>query len=59
MLHAAKEGRDLAWKAVYNQQPGTMLTVFDALVECLDSTNFEFIPEDVSPSSLAYILFLT
>jgi DegV family protein with EDD domain len=32
---AAREGRDLAWKAVNDPQPGTMLSVFDALVDTL------------------------
>ena len=33
LLQAAKFGRDQAWQAVNNPIPGTMLTVFDALVE--------------------------
>jgi DegV family protein with EDD domain len=33
---AAKLGRDRAWKAVQDPKPGTMLTIFDALVEALD-----------------------
>jgi uncharacterized protein len=33
---AAAEGRRLAWQAVYDPRHGTMLTVFDALVEGMD-----------------------
>jgi DegV family protein with EDD domain len=33
---AAKLGRDRAWKAVQDPKPGTMLTVFDALVEAME-----------------------
>lgn len=40
LLQAARDGRDLAWQAVYNPLPGTMLTVFDALVEHLEAHNF-------------------
>ncbi len=32
---AASTGRELAWKAVHDPVPGTMLTVFDALAEFL------------------------
>lgn len=35
---AIKKGRDLAWGAVSNPQPGTMLSLFDALAEGLDHT---------------------
>ncbi|NQT55344.1 MAG: DAK2 domain-containing protein, partial [Desulfobacteraceae bacterium] len=36
-LHqAVKFGRDQAWKAVNNPIPGTMLTVFDALLDILE-----------------------
>lgn len=38
---AAKTGRDMAWQAVHNPIPGTMLTVFDALVDFLESKGFE------------------
>ncbi len=38
---AARLGRDRAWKAVHDPKPGTMLTVFDALVEALEGTAFE------------------
>jgi len=31
-----REGRDRAWQAVSDPKPGTMLTVFDALVKALD-----------------------
>ncbi|MBU3915032.1 DegV family protein, partial [bacterium] len=34
---AVKLGRDAAWKAVSNPIPGTMLSVFDALVEFFES----------------------
>lgn len=41
-LHqAAKFGRDQAWKAVNNPIPGTMLTVFDALLDILEKSDFE------------------
>lgn len=33
---AARQGRDLAWKAVHEPRQGTMLTVFDALTDALD-----------------------
>lgn len=33
----ACEGRKRAWKAVHNPRPGTMLTVFDALAESLET----------------------
>ncbi len=38
---AAKMGRDSAWEAVHNPVPGTMLTVFDALVEFLENEDIE------------------
>ncbi|MFP4474626.1 MAG: DegV family protein [Desulfatibacillaceae bacterium] len=31
----ARDGREKAWRAVHNPQPGTMLSVFDALEEAL------------------------
>lgn len=34
----AASGRELAWKAVAEPQPGTMLSLFDGLVEALDET---------------------
>ncbi|MBN2077509.1 MAG: DegV family protein [Spirochaetes bacterium] len=37
---AAREGRDRAWKAVMDPKPGTMLTVFDALADDLESAPF-------------------
>ena len=45
---AAKEGRDLAWQAVHNPLPGTLLTVFDALADFLKDHPFEGTPEYVS-----------
>jgi uncharacterized protein len=36
---AAKLGRDRAWKAVQDPKQGTMLTVFDALVEALEDVS--------------------
>ncbi len=45
---AAKEGRDLAWQAVHNPVPGTLLTVFDALADFLKDHPFEGTPEYVS-----------
>ena len=38
---AVKLGRDRAWKAVNDPVPGTMLTVFDALVEVLEGSFVE------------------
>jgi len=38
---AAKLGRDRAWKAVHDPKQGTMLTVFDALVEALEDVPIE------------------
>ena len=38
---AAREGRDLAWQAVHNPVPGTLLTVFDALADFLEDHPFE------------------
>lgn len=45
---AAKVGRDLAWRAVHNPVPGTLLTVFDALADFLKDHPFEGTPEYVS-----------
>ncbi|MFC1814836.1 DegV family protein [Thermodesulfobacteriota bacterium] len=45
---AANVGRDLAGQAVHNPIPGTMLTVFDALVDFLEKNNFENDDEYVS-----------
>lgn len=45
---AAKDGRDLAWQAVHNPVPGTLLTVFDALADFLKDHPFEGTPEYVS-----------
>ncbi len=36
MADAIRQGRDRAWQAVHDPRPGTMLTVFDALVEALE-----------------------
>lgn len=41
LCRSAKTGRDLAWQAVHNPVPGTMLTVFDALVDFLERKGFE------------------
>ncbi len=38
---AAKFGRDQAWRAVNNPKSGTMLTVFDTLVDFLEKNGFE------------------
>jgi uncharacterized protein len=38
---AAKLGRDQAWGAVHDPVPGTMLTVFDALVDFLEKHQIE------------------
>jgi len=45
---AAKGGRDLAWQAVHNPVPGTLLTVFDALADFLEDHPFEVTEEYVS-----------
>jgi DegV family protein with EDD domain len=45
---AAKNGRDLAWEAVHNPVPGTMLTVFDALTDFLGRRTFECDDEYIS-----------
>jgi len=41
LLQAARDGRNLAFQAVYQPLPGTMLTVFDALVEHLEAHDFK------------------
>jgi uncharacterized protein len=38
LYSCAKEGRDRAWKAVADPRPGTMLSVFDALIDVLPSS---------------------
>ena len=38
---AARLGRDSAWQAVHDPLPGTMLTVFDALVDYFENRNIE------------------
>jgi hypothetical protein len=45
---AAREGRDLAWQAVHNPVPGTLLTVFDALAGFLEDHPFQATPEYAS-----------
>lgn len=40
LREAAQEGRRRAWKAVKDPLPGTMLTLFDALVEILGVSSF-------------------
>lgn len=48
----AKEGRDMAWQAVNNPMPGTMLTVFDALVDFAEENanlnRHEYVPGMIS-----------
>jgi uncharacterized protein len=44
---AARIGRDNAWEAVHDPVPGTMLTVFDALVEFLEERDIENREESV------------
>lgn len=39
LYDAAKIGKDRAWNAIADPKPGTMLTVFDALVEALSTEN--------------------
>ena len=41
LYQAVKFGRDKAWQAVNNPIPGTMLTVFDALLDILEKPDFE------------------
>ncbi len=36
LVGAIRQGRDRAWQAVHDPRPGTMLTVFDALVEATE-----------------------
>jgi DegV family protein with EDD domain len=45
---AARLGRDRAWKAITDPVPGTMLNVFDALVEILQQYDFKEPNQDVS-----------
>jgi DegV family protein with EDD domain len=45
---AAKLGRDLAWKAVREPQKGTMLDIFDALVDITKNTTPEASTEYIS-----------
>ena len=47
ILNGARAGRDLAWQSVYNPLPGTMLTIFDAFVDYLDTKSFKSSPEYV------------
>lgn len=42
LCEAARIGRDLAWRAVHHPIPGTMLTVFDALVDLLEREAFQY-----------------
>jgi len=44
---ASRQGRDLAWQAVHDPVPGTMLTVFDQLVEVLERDDFEINSQSV------------
>jgi DegV family protein with EDD domain len=41
ITEAVKTGRDRAWLAVHDPMPGTMLTVFDALVDALEGSTVE------------------
>ncbi|MBI9083717.1 MAG: DegV family protein [Desulfobacterales bacterium] len=41
---AARSGRDQAWQVLADPQPGTMLSVMDALVEILDLTARDTLP---------------
>lgn len=36
LVRSARAGREFAWKAISDPRPGTMLTVYDALVEILE-----------------------
>ncbi|MDD5204970.1 MAG: DegV family protein [Desulfobacterales bacterium] len=48
LCDAARTGRDLAWQAVHDPVPGTMLTIFDELVDFLERNGFEETPQHVS-----------
>jgi len=48
LFEAAKAGRNLAWQAVHDPVPGTMLTVFDELVAFLETGGFEETDQRVS-----------
>ena len=39
LSRAARLGREYAWKAISDPKPGTMLTVYDALVEILEESS--------------------
>lgn len=43
-LAAARLGREQAWQSLADPVPGTMLTLFDALVECLGADPFPACP---------------
>lgn len=45
---ATRLGRDMAWQAVHDPVPGTMLTVFDELVEVLGKDNVKINSQGVS-----------
>jgi len=45
---ATRLGRDMAWQAVHEPVPGTMLTVFDELVEVLGKDNVKINSQGVS-----------
>lgn len=45
---AVKSGRDQAWQAVHDPRTGTMLTVFDALVETVEKHDISNLDEYVS-----------
>jgi DegV family protein with EDD domain len=39
LVRSARAGREFAWKAIRDPKPGTMLTVYDALVEILEESS--------------------
>ncbi len=41
LARAIKTGKERAWQAITNPQPGTMLTVFDALLAAVEPTSAE------------------
>jgi len=43
----AERGRDLAWKAVRDPKSGTMLSIFDALIEALHHHDQALNPDDI------------
>jgi len=55
-LDAARRGRDEAWRSLTDPVPGTMLTLFDALVDSLAADPFPASPETEAVRKLLKIL---